>query len=176
MARENDFELASALQLTIRNMSRGFLTLLGKITDVNDDNTCDIEISGTPFSSVPLCVLLNTQASFYPIPVIGTGCLVTFKDGDITQPQILQVDKISTLKINATVKVEFNGGTLDGMVKVNDLVTQMNKIEENQNKILDVLKSINIPNTPYPFAPLFSAITDLTKTTKQQLENTKITQ
>ncbi len=176
MARENNFELASALQMLIRNMSRGFLTLIGEITAVNEDNTCDIKVSDTPFSSVPLCVLINEQASFYPIPVIGTHCLVTFRDGDITQPQILQVSEISTLKINATVKVEFNGGTLDGMVKVNDLVTQMNKIENNQNLILAALKGITIPSTPYPFAPLFASINPLTDTTKQQLENPLITQ
>lgn len=74
----------------------------------------------------------------------------------------------------------FNGGTLDGMVKVNSLVTKINALETLVNNILNVLKTTSIPLAPsgtYPFAPLYTALSDIAPlTNKAALENTAIKQ
>eukprot|EP01037_Dinobryon_pediforme_P011474 gene11474-11570_t len=61
-------------------------------------------------------------ASLYEIPVINTGCLVTFRDGNINLPQIIAIDQVDQLLINCKTLVQYNKGNLGGMVKVIDLL------------------------------------------------------
>lgn len=144
---ENEFELATALNEWGKMQSRGNILVEGIITAVTADFTCDITIGGIAQYSVPLKVVTNAQASVYEIPVIGTGCLVTFRDNNISRPQIVIVDQVDKLLINCKTLVEYNGGTLGGMVKAKELATESNK----DKAILDLLLGIiNGPPIPEP--------------------------
>lgn len=176
MATDSSLLFARAVTRFVKNILRAYVIVDGIVSQVNNDFTCDITVQDIPYTSVPICVLTDAQGSLYPVPVVGTSCLVTFRDGNRGLPQILAFDQVDTWKINCKNLVEFNGGKNGGMVLVKKLVTQMNKIENQQNEILNLLKSINVAATPFPFAPVFSGVTDLSVTTEAGIENVKITQ
>jgi len=176
MNSDSSLLFAKAVTKFVKNILRAYVIVDGVVTVVNNDFTCDITVQDIPYTSVPIGVLIGTQASDYQIPVNGTKCLVAFRDGNRGLPQILAFDQVDTWKINCATLVEFNGGANGGMVLVKKLVTQMNKIENQQNQILNILKTINVASTPFPFAPIFSGISDLTETTEAQIENVTITQ
>lgn len=169
------FELGRALNKWLKNSLRALVLIDGIVTAVNDNFTCDITIQTVPYTNVPIKVLVGTQASVYPIPVINTKCLVTFRDGNRALPQIVDFDQIDKLYIKTNL-TQFNDGSNGGMVLVNDLVDRLNLIEKQMNTILDTLKGINIAATPFPFAPVFASIHDLQLTTATEIENTLITQ
>lgn len=112
----------------------------GIIEAVNDDYTCDINANDSIFYSVPMRVLKNTQASITEVPVIGSECIFTFRNGDTNQPQLLLIDQIDQLLINCKTNVQFNGGKLGGMVKVIDLVTRLNNLENDINTLKAALQ------------------------------------
>jgi hypothetical protein len=62
-----------------------------------------------------------------------------------------------------------------GLVKVSELVDKINRVENQVNNILNVLKTTVIPLAPsgtYPFAPLYASILDITPLTQvNDLEN-----
>ena len=148
----------------------------GVVEEVNDNFTCDVSIQDTIYSNVPIAVLIGSQASDYQIPVIGTSCLITFIDFNRGLPTIISFDQIDTWKINCATLLEFNGGENGGLPLSPNLVTRLNKIEEQQNQILDILKSINVAATPFPFAPLFTSVNNLTPTVQSDIQSKVITQ
>jgi hypothetical protein len=84
-------------------------------------------------------------------------------------------DKISV----KSADIEFNDGTLGGLLKMQAAVNKWNATENKVNEILSILQGVVIPLAPsgtYPFAPLFGATTPLTPTAAADVENTKIKQ
>lgn len=74
--------------------------------------------------------------------------------------------------------VSFLDGSYGGLIKINDLVTKVNNLENQVNDLLTALQGITIPLAPsgtYPFAPLFASFDPLTPTEASEIENTKIT-
>ena len=172
-----DLLLNEAFEKFVKNVTRHYVLIDGTVDAYNEENnTCDILIQGTLWTNVPIAVLTGVQASFYPIPVIGTNCTVTWRDGHKSLPQIVQFDQIDQLLINCQTIVSFNGGKNGGLPLSPNLVTRLNLIEAQQNAILDILKEIVIPSTPYDFAPLFAAINDLTETQQDDIQSQVITQ
>lgn len=176
MKSNSSLLLAAALIKFVKNVCRAYVTIDGIVTVVNDNYTVDVEVQGVTYSNCPIAVLIGTQASVYPVPVVGTKCLVKWRDGNRALPQIESFDQIEKLYVNCTELVEFNGGENGGIPLTPNLVTQINKVIDNQNQILSTLKSINIAATPFSFAPLFSSINALTDITATLIQNTKITQ
>lgn len=182
MESSNEFELATSLEKLINILNKGKTLIDGKITSVDEDNfTCEIQVLTTTFSGVPLRVLIGSQASVYEIPVIGTSCLISFRDSDIQRPQIMSIDQVDTLKINCVSLVEFNGGSLGGLVKVEDLVTRLNDIEDLVNDLIEQYNGhthiLALSSGTGTAAETVSQETGtLTPTTRGDIENTKITQ
>lgn len=176
--------MAKALVKFVKNICRAYVLIDGEVIEVNDNFTVDIKVQGITYSNVPTKVLINAKASIYEVPVLGTKCLVKWRDGNRGLPQIDSFHEIDKNYIVPTSelylkspKIQFNDGDKGGLVLVNDLITRMNKIESNQNDILTALKGIvTIPSTPYPFGVNFASITSLTPTTAAQIQNPNITQ
>jgi hypothetical protein len=140
--------------------------------------TCDVALQQTTFTDVPLRVIITKQGSFLEIPKLGTNVLLTFRDGNTERPQLLMVHESDELLMKYD-KVIFNDGLLGGMVKVDDLTTKLNNLEDKYNSLLQILQTISIPLAPsgtYPFAPLFITELPLVPTRKIELENEKIKQ
>jgi hypothetical protein len=191
---ENEFELGTALERLIKSMNRAKTLIDGKVTAVNDDFTCDIEINEVPFSGVPVKVLIGSRASIYEIPVVDTGCLVTFRDGDMQRPQIFsfnEVDQyfidVNNMKINIAEELDidadqtvFNGGGLGGLVKLTPSLQAFNSLQNDINELKAAFNAwVVIPNDGGAGLKASSAAwaaSDVPVTTQAQIENTKITQ
>lgn len=176
MAGGDEFALYRALSKFLANHTRAFVTIDGTVKKVNDNFTCDVEINGVIYSNVPIAVNIGNQSSLYQIPVIDTNCLMTFRDGHRGLPTIVSFDQVQKLLINCTELVEFNKGLKGGIPETPSLVQRLNLIELKVNTILDLLKGITIPSTPFPFGTEFTAIQDLTETTANEIQSTTITQ
>lgn len=135
---ENEFELSEALERLIKSHFRGFIVVDGVISKINSNNTCTVTVGTTPFTNVPLKVLVNAQASVYEVPVLKSACLMGFRDGDINRPQIISVDQVDKLLINCATLVQYNGGNLGGMVEVINLVTIVNVLQTAFNDLKQI--------------------------------------
>lgn len=151
------------------------------------DMTCDCEPIDGSADFLGVRLMANVADGYVLIPKDQSIVMVTpinKMTGFVSM--VSEIDKVICY-IDSGNKYEFstsgfifNGGTLDGMVKVNDLVTKINALENLVNSILTVLKATVIPLAPsgtYPFASLYTAISAITPiTVKADLENTKIKQ
>jgi hypothetical protein len=105
------FEFANALIRLIDSRFRAN-TCDGIIKDVDETKfTCTVTVQETEFNEVPLRVLISSQSSFIEIPKTGTSCVMTFRDMNMTRPQILEVHecdkilmKIGSVILNITKK------------------------------------------------------------------------
>jgi len=172
---ENEFDFKQSFEDAIKTLIRSFSVVDGTIAAINGDNTCDVVVGNQTFYSAPICVLIGSQASIYPIPVEGSNCLICFRDGNFSNPQIIGIDKVDKWLINCNL-VEFNGGNNGGMPVTPNVVERLNLIEIQLNAILNILKAIAIPSTPFDFAPLFATLNDLSETQASNIESTVITQ
>lgn len=113
-------------------------------------------------------------------PVVGATCLVGILEGNDTDAFMLFASEVERIEIKSTQLIEFNAGTLGGLVKVNDLVTKLNTLEQDLNN----LKSAFSGWTPVPQdggAALKAALASymaatITKTKVSDIENNKIKQ
>ena len=127
---------------------------------------------------MPLETLIGSQAGITTIPVVGSTCLVIFRNNNISQPQILKVDQVDQLLIN-TNSTKFNNGNLGGMVKVVNLVSQLNNLE---NKLNNFIADYNIHTHSGVAVGLGMSGTILTEgtpiklTVRTDIENTAIQQ
>lgn len=136
-------------------------------------------------------VRLNAKGSsrgFIVVPKVDSVVTVSFlEDESAYIAQVSTIDKISIyidgsnyLDIDSNGFI-FNGGLLDGMVKVNSLVTKLNNVENKLNSLLTVLGTTWVPVANDGGAALKALCippltTNLTATVKADLENTKIKQ
>lgn len=188
----NDASAISELLVNaIHAVTRHFVIVEGTIGTVDLDTwTCTVNIGEgngiSTFFDVPLKVevdstgLANTasRASFLEIPEAGTGCLFGFRDGNLQRPQLYAVDKTVKILINSPL-VEFNGGELGGMVKVIELTTKLNNLENLMNNFISLYNehthisgAQDSPTTP----PVVQETEILVPTEREEIENTKITQ
>src|SRR5579859_2541695 len=142
------FGFIQALTKFIQNHLRATVLIDGIVTAVNDNFTVDITVSDVTYSQVPTKVLIGSQSSIFEMPVIGTTCLVRWRDNHRGLPQIDSFDKVdgyyiqpvSNLFISAK-KTQFNDGKNGGLVLVNDLVDRMNLIENAYNDLVEKFNS-----------------------------------
>lgn len=168
---DNDSSLLFAKTLIkfVKNICRAYVLIDGTVTAVNANFTVDILLQGVTYSNCPTKVLIGSQASIFEIPVVGTTCLVKFRDGNRQLPQIDSFDKVDKLLINCQSLVQFNGGNNGGMVLVNNLVTRMNLLENAFNThIHDGVQT----GGGVSLIPTIQ----ITQTTANEIQNPKITQ
>jgi hypothetical protein len=140
-----------------------------KVKSVDPTNmTCDVEpLDG---SADLLDVRLNAN--------YGKGfTLIPKKDSIVVVTQLSDATAFVSM-VSEVEQIYLAGDDNKGIVKVSELVDKVNRLENQINNILTVLKSTTIPLAPsgtYPFAPLYSAINNITPlTTINDLENTKV--
>jgi|GEM_PF-1871154 len=167
--------------------SRASACVEGEIVEVNDDYTCDVKVgtdgSGQDvvFYSVPIKVLVGTPATVIEVPVLGSDCLLLFKDNNIHRPQLLCVDQVDKFLINPKTVTQFNNGLLGGMVKAKELQEQSNKDKAILDTLLQIINGPPITElgNGAPSAlqiALKSALAGKQSGTWDNLENSKILQ
>lgn len=142
------------------------------VCEVSDVDTANSICNCTPIdgSAILVNVRFNSdnKDGFKLIPKDGSKVLVTLINN--TTGYVAMVSEVD--------EIHLNGINEDGLVKVNDLVTKINALENLVNNILTTLKATTIPLAPsgtYPFAPLYTAFNNIAPiTNKADLENTKV--
>jgi hypothetical protein len=143
MDSTTSFSFLRALNKFIENKLRATVLIDGIVTAVNDDFTVDITINEVTYSNVTTAVLKGSQATIFEVPVIGSHCLVKWRDNHRGLPTIDSFDKvdkyyiqpISNLYISAQ-NTQFNDGSNGGLVLVNPLVTKINNLENLVNNLI----------------------------------------
>lgn len=181
-----------SINTAILKMSGQFKTdtvkyIVGTVKSV-DKNTCVVTcVSGDSPIDIPN-VLLQAEVCdgllitpkvdstvFVCVSIYNPPYVAMFSDID---EFYLQVGD-SSLTITNDGKIKLNDGSYDGLIQIKELVKKINALENLVNNILTTLKSTTIPLAPsgtYPFAPLYSALNNISPITQQaDIENKDIT-
>lgn len=171
------------------------VSIPARITAVNESKgVCDVEpLDGT---AEIFDVLINgeqtDEAGIVIVPAVDSVVFVTFVSKEVAFVSLSSVIDKVFIKINDISLVldkdgaVFNDGTLDGLVKINDLVSKLNAIENNVNQLNGEYKShihtvtgavpLVPPTLPVASTPLPIATPLLVPTLKIELENLKVKQ
>lgn len=131
-------------------------------------------LSGDYVSDLTVNLLASPNDGMILIPSIGSTVIVAMTNkNDYFVVQFSDIDKvritIGEFEILMTENELLLGdGSLNGLVKVSDLVTKLNNLENKVNTII----TWGLTVTPIPLPPT----TPLTPTIQSELENTKIKQ
>jgi len=135
-----------------------------RLRSVLDGNTGGLILKPKLNSIVIIGLIENNEATAFVVAYSDIDELTFKNEGGIT------------FEVKKDV-VKINGDTHDGLAKVKELTKKFNNLENKFNSVLQVLQSVIVPLAPsgtYPFAPLFASISPLVKTTKNEIENTKV--
>lgn len=154
----------------------------GTVISVDDSNeTCEVLLNtGEQQSLIPNVKLqAGIGDGLLLIPKEGSEVIVCYSSKDYVPPYIVLTSDIEFVYLVASNTITLNDGTYGGLVKVVDLVTKLNNIENDINK----LKQAFLAWTPVPNdggAALKTSLnatypsTALTLTNRNDIENTKI--
>lgn len=101
-------------------------------------------------------------------PVVGSNVLVVFS---ATVGYVLKYSEVDT--------VTYHGGTLKGLLKLEQTVEKLNNLENKVNDLIVACSSQIVtlaPSGTFPLASFFSSVTALTPTVEADLKNDKIKQ
>lgn len=158
--------------------SEEMYSIVGTAGNINEsERTCDVSpLNGNAdILGVRLQASLDSTTGFVQIPANGSKVVVTFINPQTGFVALCEtVDKI----LIDTALVQFNGGSEDGMVKINDLITKLNNAENKINSIITLLKTWTVVpgDGGAALKATATSIGALTPTVKSELENTAITQ
>lgn len=179
------------LRKKIESMIPDF-SIVGKVTTVDETKyTCNVMPidNEAELFKVRLKPTIDTnKKGCISIPAIGSFVIVGFLKKKDASPFVIWCSNfekyyivgdggnIIEFKNDGTILI--NGDDEDGLVKVNDLVTKINALENLVNTILSTLKATVIPLAPsgtYPFASLYASANTISPlTNKAALENIKV--
>ena len=161
-------------------------SIVAKVTSIDEtERTCDVEpLNGdAEIFGVRLQSDIDGTNGFVMIPTVDSNVIVTFLNNTTGFVSLCSsVEKIHvTSNTEITIDcddITFNGGSNDGLIKINDLVSKINAVENDIN----TLKSIFTAWVPVPMdggavlktaTATWSAQT-ITPTQKTDIENDKI--
>ena len=105
----------------------------GKMGDV-DGNTCTVIVDDIEISDVRLrSSTTDNEHEMLIIPKLGTTVIVGSLTGDMDELVILSCDEIETISIN--------GGALGGLIKINELKTQLAKVTARIDGIISAINA-----------------------------------
>ena len=141
---------------------------LASVDSVNEaERTCDVTpLTDNATTSYPSVLLMaESDDGVLIIPTINSNVLVNVsKRGIAYVCMFSEIDKVTIITKTLT---QFNDGSFGGLVKVQELVDKINRLENTFNSHTHVATALNTPTTPpaTPIAPI---------TTKMDIENDKI--
>ena len=141
-------------------------SIVCKVLSVTDDK-CDCEPVNGDADLIDVRLQASTTTGILITPTVGSNVIVSLlANGAAYVSMYSDIDSI-----------QLNGSNYDGLVKVNDLVTKLNNLENKVNAIITaynahthVASSFGVPTTT-PAAPVAGT---LTPTVKSDLENNLI--
>lgn len=161
-------------------------SIVAKVTTVDEnERTCDVEpLNGTAeIFGVRLQSDIDGTNGFVMIPAIDSNVIVTFLNNTTGFVSLCSnVEKIHVVSnIELTVDcdaITFNGGSNDGLIKVNDLISKINTIENDLNTLKSIFSAwvpvVQDGGTALKTATATWSGQTITPTQKTDIENDKI--
>ena len=132
-----------------------------KVKAVNGE-TCSVELDGLTLTDVRLSAVVNGENSKILVtPETDSYVLVADLAGDLSQLVVVGYSEVKQIEVD-TDKIIFNGGSNHGLVKVEEMVSWMQKVYADLQTLTGLLSSsavvgngatLNIvfnPTTPLP--------------------------
>jgi len=143
---------------------------LANVDSVNEaERTCDVTpLTDNATTSYPSVLLMaESDDGVLIIPTINSNVLVNVsKRGVAYVCMFSEVDKVTIITKTLT---QFNDGTFGGLVKVQELVDKINRLENTFNNHIHGGVTVGTASTLVPATPIAPI------TTKIDIENDKIT-
>lgn len=136
---------------------------LANVDSVNEaERTCDVTpLTDNATTSYPSVLLMaESDDGVLIIPTINSNVLVNVsKRGIAYVCMFSEIDKVTIITKTLT---QFNDGSFGGLVKVQELVDKINRLENTFNSHTHVATSFGTPTTPpaTPIAPI-TIVTDI---------------
>ncbi|WP_448529201.1 hypothetical protein [Raineya sp.] len=179
---------AERLVAAIKKVSNASATLAtGKVVSIDaETHTCDIELDseGADIFGVRLRAVVDDANGLILVPKINSEVVIA--KINTSQWVVVATAELESIKIligSQTLIIDengfvFNEGNLGGLVKLNDLVSKLNAIENKVNSIISHYNSHNHAHPQGPTTGLLVPFSDgnLTLTQKSDLENQHIKQ
>lgn len=104
-----------------------------KVTEVNDDRTCRVELlkTGQQVEDVRLQAIPSLSEGFYIKPKIGSNVVIMWMDEK--SPVIVLTGEVESM--------ELLGSSLGGLIKKQELTTQLNKVTSRIDGIIDAINN-----------------------------------
>ena len=130
-----------------------------------DGETCCVDADGLVLSDVQLRAVVNGEESGILItPKTGSYVTVADLSGDLTRIVVVGFSEVEKISIDAETDIVINGGGYGGLIKIEDLVDELNRLVQTFNSHTHVVPN-GTSNAPSTLASSFSTST---------LENTKV--
>ena len=167
--------------ITQRELARSEMyCVLCKVNSVDTSaRTCEV----TPLNGkadlfdVRFQAELSLTEGVFIEPKVDSTVLVAFINS--VQAAVVLCSEVENIYIDTQGDTIFNGGTLDGMVKVGDLVTKLNNLENKVNDLVTWTSTHTHTGVTLGTASTGTAVGvvgTLTPTQQADIENTKIKQ
>jgi hypothetical protein len=138
------------MDATIRELIRAIVgdartyAIRATVTAVNG-NTCTVSpLNGGP--EIPDVKLITNSGNGLLITPAINSVVEVVKDGPFTA-FVAQYSEIESITLDVNTTIVINGGSNDGLVNVNDLVTKLNNLENDINDLKTAFSSwIVVPN------------------------------
>jgi hypothetical protein len=153
-------------------------SVMAQVVSVDIDTaTCVCQLIGgvTTAELKTVNLMAENDDGLLLVPAVGSTVIVIWTKRML--PFVAMFSEISDVYLNASGVVEINQGTYGGLVKVQDLVTKMNAIE---NKLNSIIASYNAHIHPDPVSgstgvPTVPITGTLTPTIVADIENPNVT-
>lgn len=94
-----------------------------------DGDTCCVDIDGLVVSDVRLRAVVNDEESGILVtPKTGSYVTVADLSGNLTQLVVVGFSEVEKISIDAETKIVFNGGHFGGLVRIGDLIDELNSL------------------------------------------------
>lgn len=151
---------------------------IAEVVSVNVDAcTCVCQqVHGTTSAErKTVSLMADVSDGWLLIPAVGSTVIIAWSDRQL--PYVAMFSDLQDVYLDATGKITMNQGTLGGLVKVRDLVTKLNNLE---NKVNAIISSYNGHVHPDPVSgttgtPTVPITGTLTPTKVVDIENPNVT-
>lgn len=164
-------------QLAGTDLSDDLSMALANVLSVDLDNmTCSVELIGgqtlATMNSVQL--MARVDDGFLCVPAIDSTVIVIWSKR--TEPAVVMYSQLQDVFVSADDKVTLQSDTYGGMVKVQDLVTKLNAVENKLNDMISIYNSHvhTDPQGGVTTSPLQPITGNITPTVRADIENTKV--
>lgn len=144
-----------------------------------EKGVCDCQLlgSGADIYDVKINAAINTTKGIRIIPSIDSVVYLIFEDNTNTEAFIALYSEVEKVLLDGE-NFQFNSGENGGLIRIEDLITKINIIENDINSLKSVFSNwITSPNDGGASLKAASASwfsQNITKTKKEDIENNKI--